>query len=803
MKLKADADSLREISHTTTTINGVKYAIVRGVNEKGQRYLDQYDLETKLHEKRPLQGGADALVVMSDGGLMAITSGGKMQVFNMAARQVVSSAQLPALANGEANSIKFWKFATAQLMVICGSDAQVYTWHLATANAAPAVQFKLNDALLIGPIVDIQVSEDEQWYAVVMRSLTADGKQQVQMTSVARAATSVLEASSAVVYTHPTRGCSVMAVASKGSQGWRLIVAELASAPGTPKFERLVLEIPGEAAHVLPACILRQGMDPNILTVVSQQGHVHVANTETRSWIAQSRLSPENEDIFTGASSPGFNHLVVISSKGSLYVITTRGTQTASAAAPSVQAPSTPPATPALVPSVTPPPTASNVAASTTAVAPVPTASSFGDLSLQSMVEPRKPVTPLEEFFSVYPAEALSIYKNQRAQFLPYFKEHGLQLNWQGLMLADKDMSVASKLAFGHALAHLEIASRSAIVSHFESLGYLNDTHEKTNYMIDILTNSNSPADSDLQTNAIVLGLSVTPSVVVSAVIGKKWTHFDPLRVSEAAIAAEQWDLVWLLATSFDQRLNLIAKHCMSIAANQILQWYNGLPADGAITVLDALFAAQATHALSWERVAAPPNDRLAPHLDLAVSPPFQTLRVKVAAAANPSLWERYIDTAIKFGEDKEISRILLQFSADKTVTDLAETAVKKAAAAGSLVAALPLLLLAEKSNKVEDLVMYHLSRPDPSTFLVPYVTTIQPQNSARVIALVAEQQHEAILSDLILESTNASTVSAGNLWLAANQNGSTEAVSRAIGALLSQGHANTRLMDCKSKFSL
>jgi hypothetical protein len=785
--LRSDGDADREISHATTSVNGVKYAIVRGVNEKGQRYLDQYDLEKKTHEKRPLQGGTDSLVAMSDEGLMAITSGGKMQVFNMATRQVVSSAQLPALPDGEANSVKYWKFTSSHGMVLYALDAHVYTWLLSTPNVAPVNVFKMQDSLLSGTVVDVQVSEDEQWFAVVVRAAQSDAKQSVQMFSVARGVSSVLEASAAAVYAHQARGCSMMALASKGPQGFRLIVAELASQPGPPKFERLVLELPSDSAHLLPVCILRQGNDPNILTVISQKGHVHVANTESRTWVAHAVLGKGDEDFFVGAFSPGFAHLVAISAQGSLYAISARGVGVTPnvpvAAAVAVLAAQTPSS------SVEPPTAAPSTAIPFREEPVAPPQDSFSALSLQSMVEPRKPQNPLEEFFSVYPPEALSLYKNDRAKFLPYFREKGASLNWQGLLSADKDMSVASKLAFGQAVAHLGLASRGEVVSHFESIGYLDDKFTKANYMMEILAGSDSPADTDLQTNAIVLGLSVAPSNVVANVVAKRWTNFNAKRVEEAALENSQWDLVWLLATSFEQRQQLLSTHAFNINPNQILQWYNSLPADGCLTVLETLANARSTSVLSWERIAAPPNDRLAPHLDLTVSPPFQTLRVKVASAADPALWSRYIAIALQYGESKEVSRILLQHYADQVINEITESAVKKAAAESNLSAALPLLILAERSNKLEDLVAYHIARPkaQSSAFLIPYATCIQPQVAGRVVALVALNNASEVLQDLLLACARTEVLSTASLALAVNQSNTNSVVSSVLASLAPQ----------------
>lgn len=779
----------------------MKYAIVRGVNEKGQRYLDEYNLETKSHEKRPLQGGSDALVAMSDAGLMAITSSGKMQVFNMTARQTVSAASLPAhSATGEANSVTFWKFVTASVMALVSADKNVYTWSLVNPNEAPTQLFKLQDALHGGVVLDIQMSDDCQWFAVVVHVPIGNGevKPQVQMMSVARGVSSVQEASAAAVYTHPIRGCTVMALTSKGPAGnYRLMVAELASAPGAQKFERLVLELPVDSGNSLPVCLLRQGLEQSLLTVVTKNGHVHVANTESRAWVAHSRLGPGNEEFFAGAYSPGFNHLVVLSQQGSVYAVTTRG----GGSAPAAAAPSAAPGTASPAPSASPAPAAVATPPPTTQTPPP--RDSFQDLSLQSMVEPRKPLTPLEEFFSVYPAEALQLYKNDRAKFLPYVREQNISLNWEGLLTADKDMSVASKLAFGQALAHLNLASRGAVVSHFESMGYLNDAHAKVNYMIDLLGTNNIPADADLQTNAVVQGLAVNPKAVVEAVVRKQWTFFDATRVSTAALEAEQWDLVWLLATSFEQRLSLISMHSMSIAANQLLQWFNSLPVDGSLQVLETLSVARAKHALSWERIAAPPNDRLAPHIDLTISPPFQTLRVKVSTANDPALWKRYIDVAIQFGEEKEVSRILLQYSHDKNINDLAEDAVQRAAAESQVVAAMPLLILAERTGKLEGLVSYHASRPAASNFLVSYATAIQPQNAARVIALVAQnEQASELLHELILASARVETLSTYNLWLAANQTGTQSTIAAAIASLLQQAGEVPLLVAYNSKFN-
>lgn len=779
-------------------MDGVKYAIVRGVNEKGQRYLDQYDLETKTHEKRPLQGGSDALVAMSDAGLMAITSSGKMQVFNMAERKVVSSGALAAhSATGESNSVQYWKFVTPNIVALVSADKNVYTWSLSESNAAPTQLFKLQDGLHSGTVHDIQMSDDAQWFAVVVHVPLGNGevKPQVQMMSVARGVSSVQEASAAAVYTHPSRGCTVMALTSKGPSGaFRLMVAELASAPGAQKFERLVLELPVDSGNSLPVCLLRQGLDPSLLTVVTKNGSVHVANTESRAWVAHSKLGDGSEEFFAGAYSPGFNHLVVLSHQGSVYAVTTRGGSTPAAASSSSAA-----VTPAPV-SHSPAPSAST--ASSASVSPAPTAQtppvtqtppptaqptndSFQGLSLQSMVEPRKPLTPLEEYFSVYPPEALQLYKNERAKFLPYVRENNITLNWQGLLAADRDMSVASKLAFGHALAHLQLASRGAIVSHFETMGYLADSHAKANYMIDLLGTNNVPADADLQTSAIVQGLKTNPKSVVDAVVRKQWTFFDPTIVSTAALEAEQWDLVWLLATSFEQRINLISQHSMSVSANQLLQWFNSLPADGGLQVLETLHSANALQALSWERIAAPPNDRLAPHIDLTISPPFQTLRVKIASTNDPALWKRYIDIAVKFGESKEISRILLQYSHDKSINDLTEEAVQRAAASSSLDAALPLLILAERTGKLEGLVAYHISRPTATNFLISYITTIQPQNAARVIALVAERSDASeLLEELILAAAKVEALSTPNLWLASNQNGTQATIASAVGKL-------------------
>lgn len=743
------------------------------------------------------------MVAMSDAGLMAITSSGKMQVFNMAARQTVSAAALPAhSATGEANSVTFWKFVTANVMALVSADKNVFTWNLVNPNEAPTQLFKLQDALHGGVVLDIQTSDDSQWFAVVVHVPIGNGevKPQVQMMSVARGVSSVQEASAAAVYTHPIRGCTVMALTSKGPAGnYRLMVAELASAPGAQKFERLVLELPVDSGNSLPVCLLRQGLEQSLLTVITKNGHVHVANTESRAWVAHSRLGPGNEEFFAGAYSPGFNHLVVLSQQGSVYAVTTRNGGSAPAAAaaapvaaPSSSSPAPSSASPAPAAVATPPPTSQT-----------PPRDSFQDLSLQSMVEPRKPLTPLEEFFSVYPAEALQLYKNDRAKFLPYVREQNISLNWEGLLTADKDMSVASKLAFGQALAHLNLASRGAIISYFESMGYLNDAHAKVNYMIDLLGTNNIPADADLQTNTVVQGLAVNPKTVVEAVVRKQWTFFDATRVSAAALEAEQWDLVWLLATSFEQRLSLISMHSMAIAANQLLQWFNSLPVDGSLQVLETLSVARAKHALSWERIAAPPNDRLAPHIDLTISPPFQTLRVKVSSANDPALWKRYIDVAIQFGEVKEVSRILLQYSHEKSINDLAEDAVQRAAAESQLVAAMPLLILAERTGKLEGLVSYHVSRPAANNFLVSYATTIQPQNAARVIALVAQnEQASGLLHELILASASAETLSTYNLWLAANQTGTQSTIAAAIASLFQQNGDVPLLTAYNSKFN-
>lgn len=790
-------------------MDGVKYLVVRGVNEKGQRYLDQYDLETKTHEKRPLQGGADALVVMSDTGLMAMTSGGKMQVFNMAARQLVSSASLPAHAStGEANSVVYWKFVTANSLVIVSSDKQVFTWSLAVQNQAPSALFKVQEALQSGVVLDVQMSEDAQWFAVVVHTTVGNEiKPQVQMTAVARGISNVQEASAAAVYTYAARGCSVMALTSKGPAGYRLMVAELATAPGAPKFERLVLELPGDSA-ALPVCLLRQGLDQHILTVVTKNGDVHVASTETRAWIAHSKLGAGNETFFAGAFSVGFNHLVAVSQQGSVYAITTRALGGAAAAPAAASATSSvaPSSSAVPAPTSTPPPaTPSSPAPSSGApTTSTPPRDPLQDLSLQSMVEPRKPMTPLDEFFSVYPPEALTLYKNDRSKFLPYIVEQRISLNWQGLLAADKDMSVASKLAFGQAVAHLNLSSRGAVVSHFDTMGYLSDTHAKLNYMLQLIGTSNSPADADVQTNTIVLGLKVDPTTVVNNVVRKQWTHFDGPTVAAAALESEQWDLVWLLATSFEQRMQLLSNHSLSISANQILQWFNSLPADGGLQILETLVAANATGALSWERIAAPPNDRLAPHIDLTTSAPFQTLRVKIASANDSALWKRYISVALKFGEAKEISRILLHYNNDAVVNPIVEEAVQEAASAGSCVASLPLLVLAERSGKLEGLVSYHVSRSSSSSashsanFLSSYITSIQPQNSARVVALTAQQTGASspLLKKLLLAAAKAETLSSGNLWLSANQNGTQTIISEAIQEIIaSEEGANVPLI--------
>jgi hypothetical protein len=427
----------------------------------------------------------------------------------------------------------------------------------------------------------------------------------------------------------------------------------------------------------------------------------------------------------------------------------------------------------------------------------------MSELSLQSMVEPKKPQNPLEEFFSSYPPEAFSLYKNERAKFLPFFHERGLTLNWQGLMDVDKDMSTASKLAFGHALAHMELASRSAIVSFFESKGYLDDNFAKANYMLELLGNYNTPADADLQTNAICLGLSVNPSLVVSSLIGKKWTHFDSAKVSEAALSAQQWDLVWLLASDFAQRLQLLSMHSMNINPNQVLPWFNSLPADQSLSVLETLHTARAMAALSWERVAAPPNDRLAPHLDLTISPPFQTLRVKIAAAGDIKLWERYISLLVNFGEAKELSRILLQYSQDKDVNTLAENAVKMAAPSGSIAAALPLLIIAERSNKIEDLVTYHLGRGTPGLhFLIAYATSIQPQNAARVVAIATQQGNVEAAKELLLASAQTESISTSGLWLASNQTSVVSAIAQIISELNTQHTDVPLLVAYNAKFN-
>lgn len=742
---------------------------------------------------------------------MAITSAGKMQVFNMAARQVVSGAALPAHSvTGEANSVTFWKFVTANVMALVSSDKTVFTWSLVNPNDAPVQLFKLQDALHSGVIHDIQMSDDSQWFAVVVHVPIGNGevKPQVQMMSVARGVSSVQEASAAAVYTHPTRGCTIMALTSKGPTGnYRLMVAELATVPGAQKFERLVFELPADSGNSLPVCLLRQGLEQNLLTVVTKNGHVHVANTESRAWVAHSKLGPGNEEFFAGAYSPGFNHLVVLSAQGSVYAVTTRGGSgpNPAAAAPSSSSPAPVAAPSSPAPSSssgtqTPPPSA---VATPPPAAVTPPRDSFQDLSLQSMVEPRKPLTPLEEFFSVYPAEALQLYKNDRAKFLPYIRQNNISLNWQGLLAADKDMSVASKLAFCQALAHLDLVSRGAVVSHFESMGYLSDAHARVNYMIDLLGSNNVAADADLQTNAIVQGMKINPKSVVDAVVRKQWTFFDAIAVSEAALEAEQWDLVWLLATSFEQRLSLLSMHSMSIAANQLLQWFNSLPVDGALQVLETLNVARAKHALSWERIAAPPNDRLAAHIDLTISPPFQTLRVKVNTANEPAIWKRYVEIALQFGEDKEVSRILLQYSHDKTINDLAEEAVQRAAAEGALVAAMPLLILAERTGKLEGLVAYHASKPATSNFLVSYITTIQPQNGARVIALIAQnEQATSLLNALVLAAAKADTLSTYNLWLAANQNGTQATVAAAISTLIQEAGEVPLLVAYNSKFN-
>lgn len=783
------------------------------MNEKGQRYLDQYDLEKRTHEKRPLQGGADALVIMSDAGLMAITSGGKMQVFNMAARQVVSTAQLPGVgATGEPNAVKYWRYTTAQQIAIYGTDAQIYVWNLATANAAPTALFKLQDGLLSGTVVDIQVSEDAEWFAVVVRPSTPEGKPSVQLYAKGRAVSSVLEAAAAAVYSHPVRGCTIMALAAKGPQGYRLMVAELASAPGPAKFERLVLEVPAESQGHLPVALLRQGNDFNTLSFITRSGHIHVANTETRQWIAHTQVGID--DFFVGAVSSGFAHYVIISSQGSVFVISPRtstGALTPTTAASTSPSPSPAPSAPlSSSGSGTPPLVASTSASSlpTTAITPPPTTTtpppvktdSFSQLSLQSMVEPRKPQTPLEEFFSTYPSEALSLYKNDRAKFLPFFIERGITLNWQGLVEADKDLSVASKLAFGQAVAHLDAASRNSVYQYFDGKGFFEDNHARVNYLLGLLGTVNSAGDAEVQTTAIVLGLRVIPAQVVDSVVNKRWTHYDSFRVAEVAQEVQQWDLVWLLATSFEQRLHLLSAQSANINANQILPWFNSLPVDGSLSVLEALAAAQATSTLSWERIAAPPHDRLAPHIDLTVSPPFQTLRVKVAASGDVQLWQRYINLLVSFGESKELSRLLLVYGYDKDINALVETAIRQAAQAGAVMAAMPLLILAERSGKIEDLVQFYLSKSDGLGFLIPYSTAIQPQNVARIVAIAAKD-HGAAAGAIILAAAKAGVLTPANLWLAANQVSVTEDIANILPGLVEANPEVSTLPSFAAKF--
>lgn len=703
--------------------------------EQNKRYLDHYNLKTKSHEKRPLQGGPNSLAIVNNQNFMAITSEGKMQVFDMQKRQTVSSFEITSSDLGKINHVKYWKYLSPSMISFSTSDNTVFTWDISSPNLAPKPIFKLNDALSSGKVVEIETSNDLMWFAIVIREEISK-KQNVQLFSVSRNVSSVLDSSAVSICEHKNKSCNIMALTKITANGIKLIVAELNSQPGPGKFERLVLDVPTENRINYPVSIMFSESDNDILIVVNSSGMINVAHLSQRKWIIQSSIPVD--DIFI--SSSGEDEYISCSSKGKVFGFSIK-----------------------------------------TNKSPVDV---FSSLSLSPVENPIYQ-SEIDKFFSQYPSELFNLYKNNRNRFLPYIQENKIDFDWKELINVDKDISVASKLSFGIALSNFNLASRKTIVDFFISKGWLSDTNTFSVYTLEILANTNNQFDSDLQTEALISNLKTNPKIVFEILSKKTLTYFDSLALSLAAEKLNLWDIVWLIQSSDESHFKILSNNASSINPNVILAWFNNLPVDFCIRVLELLSRLpQGIQILSWDRIAAPPNNKLAPHIDLTISPPFQTLRVKVEIAKDLLIWKRYIDLLIIYGESKELTRTLIAHSYDNEVNTIVENAVKEAAKQKSLAAAMPLLLLAEKSNKIEDFVSYYLNRPDSSSFLISYATVIQPQNASRVIVLAMINEKTELVKGLILESIKTKSITESSLWLAANQSNTTKILAPIINSL-------------------
>lgn len=312
------------ISFKTLTMESDKYVCVRDLQPDGQTSLVVADIAKSLSERHNIKD-AEAAIMHPESKVLALRSGGTLQVFDLEKRERL---KVHIFADGP---VVYWRWINARTVGVV-TERAVYHWDIDPSGPQRMVEttpVKVFDrAPEMDPTVQIlsyRSDADGTWLMLCGVARGADGTLagKTQLYSCENAASRILEGHAGTFHQmqtpKDTRLSNVMALASNGAQGGRIVILELPSSKkADASVERrqlpLNLTIPGDFpvfCHVAPL--------HKILFVITSRGSVFLYDVLSGLQIATDSVS--NTVVFCGVAYDKTGGVLCVNHSGSVFHI--------------------------------------------------------------------------------------------------------------------------------------------------------------------------------------------------------------------------------------------------------------------------------------------------------------------------------------------------------------------------------------------------------------------------------------------------------------------------------------------------
>jgi clathrin heavy chain len=278
-----------------------------------------------------------------------------------------------------------------------------------------------------------------------------------------------------------------------------------------------------------------------------------------------------------------------------------------------------------------------------------------------------------------------------------------------------------------------------------------NMVREATAFLLEVL-NDNDPKNGVLQTKLLEINLVTNPQVADAILAGGVLTHYDRPRVAQLCEKAGLYMRALQHYTDLSD-IKRVVVNTHAIEPQALVEYFGTLSAEWALECLKVLLETNMQQNLQIVvNVAKEYTEQLTAEKIIELLEAHKSyhglyfyLGAHIATSENPEVHYKYIESAAKTGQLKEVERVTREsnfYPADRVKTFLMEA---------NLPDARPLINVCDRFDLVPDLTLY-LYQKNMYRYIEGYVQKVNPQKAPQVVgALLDAEAEDSFINNLIL----------------------------------------------------